>query len=136
MVFHNSLGGTGYTPLHLAAAGGHVVVCALLLDALADVHKQVDGITALSLARKMGNMEVEEVIERHVAWMSVNMCEFFFWCWFSSSAPQKFAVFSFESAFSSFLEGMARSCCLLAYSPVRSGPDTPLINAVGRSREL
>lgn len=36
----------------LAAAGGHVVVCELLLDALADVHKQVDGITALSLARK------------------------------------------------------------------------------------
>jgi len=59
--------GTGYTPLHLSAAGGHVVVCELLLDALADVHKQVDGITALSLARKMGNVEVEEVIERHVA---------------------------------------------------------------------
>merc|ERR1712060_200972 len=42
-------------------------VCELLLDAMADVHRPIGGSTALSLARKMGNVEVEEVIERHVA---------------------------------------------------------------------
>merc|ERR1712217_953228 len=58
---------TGFTALQLASASGHIVVCELLLDALADVHRPVGGATALSLARKMGNVEVEEAIERHVA---------------------------------------------------------------------
>merc|ERR1712039_505917 len=58
---------TGFTPIQLAAASGQIVVCELLLDALADVHRPVGGATALSLAKKMGNVEVEEVIERHVA---------------------------------------------------------------------
>jgi len=42
-------------------------VCELLLDALADVHRPIGGKTALILARQNGNVEVEEVIERHVA---------------------------------------------------------------------
>merc|ERR1711920_365057 len=58
---------TGFTSLQLAAAAGHIVVCELLLDALADVHQPIGGSTALSLARKMGHVEVEEGIERHVA---------------------------------------------------------------------
>jgi len=58
---------TGFTPLQLAAASGHVTACELLLDALADVHAPAAGHTPLSLARKMGHVEVEEAIERHVA---------------------------------------------------------------------
>lgn len=58
---------TGFSPLQFASASGHIIVCELLLDALADVHRPIGGATALSLARKMGNVEVQEVIERHVA---------------------------------------------------------------------
>jgi len=58
---------SGFTPLQLSAASGHLTVCELLLDALADVHMSVGGTTSLNLARKMGNVEVEEVLERHVA---------------------------------------------------------------------
>lgn len=61
---------TGFTPLHLAAANGHVSACELLLEALADVHLPVacggNSMTALTLARAKGNLEVEEVIEQHM----------------------------------------------------------------------
>lgn len=58
---------TGLTPLQLAAASGHATACELLLDALADVHAPEASGTPLSLARKMGHVEVEEILERHVA---------------------------------------------------------------------
>lgn len=58
---------SGFTPLQLASASGQLSVCELLLDALADVHKSVAGTTALTLARKMGNIEVEEILERHIS---------------------------------------------------------------------
>lgn len=58
---------SSFTPLQLASASGHLTVCELLLDALADVHKSVAGTTALTLAHKMGNTEVEEILERHLA---------------------------------------------------------------------
>merc|ERR1719174_1822156 len=58
---------SGFTPLQLAAASGQLNVCELLLDALADVHKSVSGNSALNLAHKMGNVEVEEILERHMA---------------------------------------------------------------------
>lgn len=58
---------SGFTPLQLASASGHLTVCELLLDALADVHRSIAGATAITLAHKMGNTEVEEVLERHLA---------------------------------------------------------------------
>jgi ankyrin repeat protein len=59
---------TGLTSLQLAAGSGHILVCELLLDAMADPCG-VRGPPAISLARKKGHVEVEEVIERHVAAM-------------------------------------------------------------------
>jgi len=59
---------TGLTSLQLAAGGGHILVCELLLDAMADPCGS-RGPPAISLARKKGHVEVEEVIERHVAAM-------------------------------------------------------------------
>mmetsp|Transcript_56354 Transcript_56354/g.119929 ORF Transcript_56354/g.119929 Transcript_56354/m.119929 type:complete len:324 (-) Transcript_56354:62-1033(-) len=59
---------TGLTSLQLAAGCGHILVCELLLDAMADVQShQGQGLTALELARRKGHVEVQEVIERHVA---------------------------------------------------------------------
>eukprot|EP00930_Biecheleria_cincta_P092712 TRINITY_DN8272_c0_g1_i1.p1 TRINITY_DN8272_c0_g1~~TRINITY_DN8272_c0_g1_i1.p1 ORF type:complete len:340 (+),score=59.54 TRINITY_DN8272_c0_g1_i1:113-1132(+) len=55
------------TPLHLAACGGHPDICDILLDALADANCECDGLTALSYARRLGNVEVQEVIEKHIA---------------------------------------------------------------------
>jgi len=56
----------GLTSLQLAAGGGHILVCELLLDAMADVQPG-RGPAALILARRKGHSEVEEVIERHLA---------------------------------------------------------------------
>lgn len=58
---------TGFTPIHLAAAGGHHTVCEVLLDAMADVHKVAGNTTAQALARKSGHVEVDEIITRHIA---------------------------------------------------------------------
>lgn len=58
---------TGMSSLQLAAGSGHVLVCELLLDAMADPSAR--GPPAINLARKKGHVEVEEVIERHVAAM-------------------------------------------------------------------
>eukprot|EP00927_Polykrikos_kofoidii_P077583 TRINITY_DN74515_c0_g1_i1.p1 TRINITY_DN74515_c0_g1~~TRINITY_DN74515_c0_g1_i1.p1 ORF type:complete len:325 (-),score=50.12 TRINITY_DN74515_c0_g1_i1:327-1241(-) len=63
---------THFTPIHLASAGGHHVVCEVLLDALADVHKPIGGTSALSMARKSGHAEVEEVITRHITSLVMN----------------------------------------------------------------
>lgn len=59
---------TGLTSLQLSAGSGHILVCELLLDAMADPCG-ARGPPAISLARKKGHVEVEEVIERHVASM-------------------------------------------------------------------
>lgn len=58
---------TGFAPIHLAAATGHLAVCEMLLDALADVQRSVDGATATVLAKKMGHSDVEDLLQRHMA---------------------------------------------------------------------
>eukprot|EP00448_Togula_jolla_P003362 CAMPEP_0170607762 /NCGR_PEP_ID=MMETSP0224-20130122/21224_1 /TAXON_ID=285029 /ORGANISM="Togula jolla, Strain CCCM 725" /LENGTH=304 /DNA_ID=CAMNT_0010932943 /DNA_START=162 /DNA_END=1075 /DNA_ORIENTATION=+ len=59
---------SGLTPLQCAAAGGHLTVCELLLEAQADAETESNtGMTALKLARKIGSAEVEELLERHTA---------------------------------------------------------------------
>lgn len=60
---------TGFSALQVATLGSHVMICELLLDAMADVHQRVGNeraTTALSLARSVGNPEVVEVIEQHI----------------------------------------------------------------------
>mmetsp|Transcript_6308 Transcript_6308/g.15140 ORF Transcript_6308/g.15140 Transcript_6308/m.15140 type:complete len:264 (-) Transcript_6308:76-867(-) len=66
---------TGFSPLQLAAAGGHLAVCELLLDALADVNQSLGGATALTLAHKMGHLDVEQILERHAACLGDNQDE-------------------------------------------------------------
>jgi|EP00927_Polykrikos_kofoidii_P071940 hypothetical protein len=63
---------TEFTPLQLACAGGHHVVCEVLLDALADVHKPIGNVTPLNMARRSGHAEVEEVLARHITTMVMN----------------------------------------------------------------
>lgn len=58
---------SGFTPMQLASAGGDIVICELLLDAMADVRRAVGGATPLEWARQMGHTDVEEIIERHLA---------------------------------------------------------------------
>mmetsp|Transcript_129336 Transcript_129336/g.258233 ORF Transcript_129336/g.258233 Transcript_129336/m.258233 type:complete len:259 (+) Transcript_129336:79-855(+) len=58
---------TGFAPLQLAAATGHLAVCELLLDALADAQRSVDGASAATLAKKMGHSDIEDVLDRHMA---------------------------------------------------------------------
>lgn len=55
---------TGFAPIHFAAAAGHHIACEVLLDAAADVQKEVHGCTPLALARRAGHLEAEEVIQR------------------------------------------------------------------------
>lgn len=60
---------THFAPLQLSAASGHLAVCELLLDALADVHRSAGGAnsSAITLAHMSGHIDVEELLERHIA---------------------------------------------------------------------
>mmetsp|Transcript_77135 Transcript_77135/g.121817 ORF Transcript_77135/g.121817 Transcript_77135/m.121817 type:complete len:267 (+) Transcript_77135:127-927(+) len=62
---------SGFAPLQLAAVTGHLSVCELLLDALADANKDIRGATALSMARQLGNVEVEEILLQHAASLAI-----------------------------------------------------------------
>eukprot|EP00930_Biecheleria_cincta_P056463 TRINITY_DN4257_c0_g1_i4.p1 TRINITY_DN4257_c0_g1~~TRINITY_DN4257_c0_g1_i4.p1 ORF type:complete len:262 (+),score=57.98 TRINITY_DN4257_c0_g1_i4:36-821(+) len=58
---------SGYSPLHMAACGGYIDICDILLDALADANCQLKGITPVCLAQKTGNTEIKELMEKHLA---------------------------------------------------------------------
>jgi uncharacterized protein len=59
----NDADAQGYTPLHMAAAGGLTEACALILDKGADVNRvTVDGITPLHNASMSGNAETAELL--------------------------------------------------------------------------
>lgn len=58
---------TGFAPIHFAARGGFSDACEYLLEATASVLIRVRGETPLSMARKAGQIEAEEVIVRHLA---------------------------------------------------------------------
>jgi len=58
---------SGYAPLHIAACGGYLDICDILLDALADANCEVKGATAISLAQRTGHTEIKELIEKHLA---------------------------------------------------------------------
>eukprot|EP00930_Biecheleria_cincta_P002875 TRINITY_DN103850_c0_g1_i1.p1 TRINITY_DN103850_c0_g1~~TRINITY_DN103850_c0_g1_i1.p1 ORF type:complete len:344 (-),score=63.32 TRINITY_DN103850_c0_g1_i1:96-1127(-) len=63
---------SGFTPLHIAACGGHVDICEILLDALADVNCTAKGMTALHFAQRTGNLETQEVIEKYMSDMAAD----------------------------------------------------------------
>lgn len=63
---------SGYAPLHIAASSGYTDICDILLDALADANCQVNGSTAVSLAQRMGQAEIKELIEKHLASLSIS----------------------------------------------------------------
>eukprot|EP00930_Biecheleria_cincta_P028358 TRINITY_DN19791_c0_g2_i1.p1 TRINITY_DN19791_c0_g2~~TRINITY_DN19791_c0_g2_i1.p1 ORF type:complete len:330 (+),score=66.40 TRINITY_DN19791_c0_g2_i1:199-1188(+) len=58
---------SGMSPLHLAACRGHVGICEVLLDALADANCQIKGLSALDLARKLGQDGTAEALGKHLA---------------------------------------------------------------------
>ena len=66
---------TGVAPLQLASVAGESCVCELLLDALADVQPEgtEKGMTALALARRIGNPEVVEMLEVHISRLNAEL---------------------------------------------------------------
>mmetsp|Transcript_65237 Transcript_65237/g.172911 ORF Transcript_65237/g.172911 Transcript_65237/m.172911 type:complete len:260 (-) Transcript_65237:464-1243(-) len=60
---------TQFSPLQLSAAGGHLAVSELLLDALADLQivSRAEHTSAFSLAHQMGHADVEDLLDRHSA---------------------------------------------------------------------
>jgi ankyrin repeat protein len=55
----------GWTPLHLAAKAGHLKVCQLIIDNVADKNPQNfnSGVTPLQLASKRKHFEIVELIQ-------------------------------------------------------------------------
>lgn len=58
---------SGMKPLHHAACAGHLGACEFLLDALADPSAEVRGQNALDLARRSGQEEAAQAIEKHMS---------------------------------------------------------------------
>ena len=56
----------GVTPLFVASQNGHLGVVKTLVESHANIHLNVDGQTALSLAKKLGYIDIVKYLQQEI----------------------------------------------------------------------